>query len=97
MAFDTPSYVRRLKQAGVPDTQAEAMADATRELLASDLATKGDIAAVTTELMRLNNEMIAFKTDMTALKTDMAALKTDMTALKNEVVSNPRWRPWNNG
>ena len=104
MAFDTLSYARRLKQAGVPDTQAEAMADATRELLDSDLATKGDIAAVTTELMRLNNEMIAFKTDMTALKTDMTALKTDMTALKtdmtalkNEVVSNPRWRPWNNG
>jgi len=36
MAFDTLSYARRLKQAGVPEAQAEAMADATRELVVSD-------------------------------------------------------------
>jgi hypothetical protein len=48
VAFDTLSYARRLKQAGVPD--AEAMADATRELVVSDFATKGDIAALRAEL-----------------------------------------------
>jgi hypothetical protein len=50
VAFDTLSYARRLKQAGVPDAQAEAMADATRELVVSDFATKGDIAALRAEL-----------------------------------------------
>lgn len=30
MAFGTLSYAQCLKQAGVPDAQAEAMADATR-------------------------------------------------------------------
>jgi hypothetical protein len=39
-----------LKQAGVPEAQAEAMADATRELVIQDVATKGDIAALRNEL-----------------------------------------------
>ena len=45
MAFDTLSYARRLKQAGVPEMQAEAMADATRELVVQEFATKADLAA----------------------------------------------------
>ena len=48
VAFDTLSYARRLKQAGVPDAQA--MAEATRELVVSDFATKGDIGALRAEL-----------------------------------------------
>ena len=36
MAFDTLSYVRRLKQAGVPEAQAEAIADGTREFVVQD-------------------------------------------------------------
>jgi hypothetical protein len=51
MAFNTLSYARRLKQAGVPDAQAEAMADATRELVVSNFATKDDLAAVEARLM----------------------------------------------
>jgi len=39
MTFDTLSYARRLRQAGVPEAQAEAMADATRELVMQDIAT----------------------------------------------------------
>jgi hypothetical protein len=50
MALDTLTYARRLKQAGVPDAQAEAMADATREFVAQDIATKSDVAALATEL-----------------------------------------------
>jgi hypothetical protein len=51
VAFDTLSYARRLKQAGVPDAQAEAMADATRELVVSDFATKADLAALEQRVM----------------------------------------------
>lgn len=46
MAFDTLSYARRLKQAGVPEAQAEAMADATHELVVSRFATKDDLTAL---------------------------------------------------
>lgn len=44
MAFDTLTYARRLKEAGVPDRQAEAMADATREMVISNFATKEDLS-----------------------------------------------------
>ncbi len=54
MAFDTLSYARRLKQAGVPEQQAEAMAEATRELVVQDVATKSDLIALE---QRLNAAM----------------------------------------
>jgi hypothetical protein len=58
MAFDTLSYARRLKQAGVPDAQAEAMADATRELVVSDFASKGDIAALKIDLAAVEQRVM---------------------------------------
>lgn len=51
MAFDTLSYARRLKQARVPEPQAEAMADATHELVILRFATKDDLAALETRVI----------------------------------------------
>ena len=59
MAFNTLSYARRLKQAGVPEGRAEAMADATRELVISDFATKGDVASVKNKLAALEQRIMA--------------------------------------
>jgi len=61
MAFDMLSCARRLKQAGVPEAQAEAMADAARDFILQDFATKADIAAL--------------KSDIAALEGDIAALE----------------------
>lgn len=65
MAFDTLSYARRLKQAGVPEPQAEAMADATRELVIQDFATKSDIAALRAELLALEQRLTALGEGLT--------------------------------
>jgi hypothetical protein len=46
MTFDSPTFARRLRAAGFSEAQAEALADANRDMLVPDLATKGDIAAV---------------------------------------------------
>jgi len=50
-SFDTLAYVKRLKEADVPEKQAEVQAEALREALratldeqSSALATKGDVA-----------------------------------------------------
>jgi hypothetical protein len=67
MTFDTLSYARRLRQAGVPEQQAEAMADATRELVVQDVATKADLAALEQRL----------RADITGLEQ---RLKVDMDA-----------------
>src|SRR3954464_15410985 len=71
MSFDTLSYARRLKQAGLPEAQAEAIADATRELVVQEVATKADIAALKGDLAALKAE----------LKADTAALEQRLTAL----------------
>ena len=48
--FDTLSYARRLKDAGVDEAQAEAHAEAIRDAMTRDVATKADIT-------RLENKM----------------------------------------
>jgi hypothetical protein len=59
MAFDTLSYARRLKAAGMPEAQAEAVAEATLDLIASDAATKADIAELKLELEKLRSHVDA--------------------------------------
>ena len=48
--FDTLSYARRLKDAGVDEKQAEAHAEAVRDAITQGVATKADMA-------RLENKM----------------------------------------
>ena len=71
MTFDTLSYARRLKQAGLPEAQAEAIADATRELVVQDFATKSDIAALRAEIsaveQRLSGNILSLDQRLTAL------------------------------
>jgi hypothetical protein len=82
MAFDTLSYARRLKQAGVPDAQAEAMADATRELLDSEFATKADVAGLKSDIALLRNDMAAVEQRiMTAIDTMSLRLTVRMGGL----------------
>jgi hypothetical protein len=40
MAFDTLAYAQRLKAAGFTDAQAEALAEASREMIADEMVTK---------------------------------------------------------
>lgn len=44
-AFDTLNYARKLKDAGIPQSQAEAHADAARQFIMAELVTKQDLAA----------------------------------------------------
>jgi hypothetical protein len=77
VAFDTLSYARRLKQAGVPDAQAEAMADATRELVVSDFASKGDTAGLKEDIAALRSE----------LKGDIAAVRAEIVVLEQRIMA----------
>ena len=55
--FDTLSYARRLKEAGVDEDQAEAHAEAVRDAITEGAATKADIAAVRTDIACLETRM----------------------------------------
>jgi hypothetical protein len=50
MSFDSLTFARRLKAAGFTEAQAEALADANREMVVHDTATKDDVASLKTEL-----------------------------------------------
>jgi hypothetical protein len=58
MSFDSLTFARRLKAAGFPEAQAEALADANREMVVHDLATKDDLKALDEHLtLRLTVRM----------------------------------------
>lgn len=64
MAFDTHRIVKRLKEAGFSDVQAETVTDVLREGRDSDLSqlvTKADLRA---EMSTLRAEFADFKTDL---------------------------------
>ena len=61
VAFDTLVYARKLKDAGVPDAQAEAHAEAVRDALTESVATKADIRGVKAEIANLKTEIHAMK------------------------------------
>ena len=61
--FDTLSYARRLKDAGVDDAQAEAHAEAARDHVVEAVATKAGIARLKADIARLEDKM-ATKADL---------------------------------
>ena len=53
LGFDTLSYARRLKDAGVDEKQAEAHAEAVRDAMTQGVATKADIAHLETRIAEM--------------------------------------------
>ena len=88
VGFDTLSYARRLKDAGVDDVQAEAHAEAVRDAITEAVATKADVARLEDRMKGLEDKMdgMATKTELdkglVALKVDfdkgLAALRVDL-------------------
>jgi hypothetical protein len=56
-AFDTLGYSKRLRERGVPQDQAEAHAEAIREFVMIELATKADIRELRQEIHSLSLQL----------------------------------------
>ena len=63
MTFDSLTFARRLKTAGFSETQAEALADANRDMLVPHLATKDDLKS---ETASVRSEMVSMKQELSA-------------------------------
>ncbi len=50
ISFDTHTFVKRLTQAGMPEAQAEVLADSQAKLIDEKLATKYDLKELETRL-----------------------------------------------
>ena len=71
IAFDTLKYAKRLKDAGVPEKQAEAEAEAL-EVNLKELATKDDLTREAALLRRDMNELeVSLKRDMREMEQRM--------------------------
>ncbi len=55
--FDTLGYSRHLRQAGVSSVEAEAHAEAARDFIMSEIATRHDILAVRQDLTVVRDEL----------------------------------------
>jgi len=92
--MDTLAYAKRLREAGIPQQQAEAHAEAAREFMTAELATKSDILAAKTELLAvLKQEIANVKQDVaraqegSSLKQDIAGLRQDVAGLKQAIAN----------
>jgi chromosome segregation ATPase len=77
--FDTHASVKKLKEAGFTEQQAEAQVEVISEVLQSNLATKLDIAELKSEL---KSDIAELKSE---LKSDVAELKTEIAVVRTEI------------
>ena len=61
IAFDTHTFVKRLIEAGMPETQAEVVARQKADLIEDRLATKDDLERLE---LRMKSEIESSKSDM---------------------------------
>lgn len=83
VAIDTHSVVKRLKDAGFNDVQAETVSDVVRdirELDVANLATKADISMMKGEL---RNELLTTKAE---LQTSIVQIKAEIAELKSDLL-----------
>ena len=57
--FDSLGYAKRLRDGGVPQDQAEAHAEAARDFIMAELATRADWLAVKQDLLAVRQDLLA--------------------------------------
>lgn len=84
--FDTLAYVKELREAGVPERQAEVQAEilskALARLLHDNLATKQDISEVKREVLankaEIKDEIAAVRDEISSVRKEIADAKYDL-------------------
>ena len=77
--FDSLGYAKRLRDGGVPRDQAEAHAEAARDFIMVELATKADVLALRADLLAVKQELLAeFRVGITELEGKLRGTITDV-------------------
>jgi hypothetical protein len=84
--FDSLGYAKRLRDGGVPREQAEAHAEAARDFIMVELATKADLLGLKTELGGRITELRASVTELEGkLGGRITELQADFRELRSTV------------
>ena len=89
-SFDSLGYAKRLRDRGVPNDQAEAHAEAARDFIMPEIATKADVLALKTDLLATEQRLRAeFRTGITELQTEVRSsitgVRTSISELQTEL------------
>jgi hypothetical protein len=75
--FDSLGYAKKLRDGGVPQDQAEAHAEAARDFIMVELATKADVLAIKSDLLATEQRLQTSITEVqTELRTNIRELDT---------------------
>jgi len=75
--FDSLGYAKRLRENGVAQNQAEAHAEAARDFIMAELATKADVLAVRADVLAVREELQTVKQE---LQKDLQNVKQELQA-----------------
>jgi len=94
--FDTLRYVKRLKEADVPEKQAEAQAEALREVLADQSTSQTEVSAriVSESDTKTERAVLKLEGDIALVRKDMDLLRKELgsdIALVRKDIDNIRW------
>ena len=82
MSFDTLSYAKKLREAGVPEQQAEVHAQAVQTLLEERLATKQDIELVRRDTKELDSRLLQ---EIGGVRNEIELLWREIELLRREI------------
>ena len=80
--FDSHRFVKRLTKAGLSEEVAEVLADEHANLIVpADVATKREVAAVSTDVAAVSAGLAAVSTDLASVSAGLAAVSTDVATV----------------
>jgi uncharacterized protein involved in exopolysaccharide biosynthesis len=98
-ALDTLSYAKRLRESGIPSHEAEAHAEAVREFIMTELATKSDLIAqigsvrseTATEFRSVRAEIASFRTEVASefgsVRAEIGSVRAEIGSVRAEMAS----------
>ncbi|MBF0604209.1 MAG: hypothetical protein HQL07_11020 [Nitrospirae bacterium] len=91
IAFDTHAYIKKLREAGVDERQAEVQAEALVALVEDRLATKRDIADLKRDFKELDVKLETRSKELDVkLETNLADMKRDFKEMDTKLETSLR-------
>ena len=89
MLLDTLQMRRRMREAGFPEEQADAVTEGIANIVAGELATKEDLRELRTEMLdkfaEVKGEIAEVKGEIAEVKGEIAEVKGEIAEVKGEI------------